>query len=369
MRHFNQGRFRQQVRFLQHQFLQDGNLPFSDILSTELIEQALTALQVGLIDCLYTPLVTLCVFLGQVLSADHSCRSAVARLIAYRVARRERPCSAETGAYCQARKRLPEEFFSQIARQTGRQLDAHAESGWLWKNRRVHIFDGATVSMPDTAENQRAYPQPPQQKPGLGFPLARIAVIFSLACGAVLDMGICRYAGKGQSELALLRQMWSIFRPGDIMLADRLMCAWTELVMLKQRNVDSVCRFNSANRKTNFRRGKRLGKDDHIVTWFKPTKPRSIDRQTYNTLPESLTIRECRVPIAQPGFRVKVIVIATTLLDHVAYPPSELAALYRARWNAESRFEISQTNHADGCAAVQDSRIGSQGIVDTHSGL
>ncbi len=335
MRYLNQGRFQQQVRFLQHQFLQDGNLPFSDILSTGLIEQALTALQVGLVDCVYTPLVTLCVFLGQVLSADHSCRAAVARLIAYRVARKQCACSPETSAYCQARKRLPEEFFSQIARQTGRQLDANAKSNWLWKNRRVYIFDGATVSMPDTYENQQAYPQPPQQKPGLGFPLMRIAVIFSLACGAVLDVGICRYAGKGQSELALLRQMWSIFRPGDILLADRLMCAWTELVMLKQRDVDSVCRFNSANRKTDFRRGKRLGKDDHLVTWHKPTKPRSIDQQTYNTLPESLTIRECRVPIAQPGFRVKVVVIATTLLDHIAYPPSELAELYRARWNAE----------------------------------
>jgi hypothetical protein len=299
-----------------------------------LIEQALTALQVGLIDCVYTPLVTLCVFLGQVLSADHSCRAAVARLIAYRVARKQRACSPETGAYCLARKRLPEEFFSQIARQTGRQLDAKAKSEWLWKNRRVYIFDGATVSMPDTSKNQQAYPQPPQQKPGLGFPLMRIAAIFSLACGAVLDVGMCRYAGKGQSELALLRQLWSIFQPGSIMLADRLMCAWTELVMLKQRGVDSVCRFTS-HRKADFRRGKRLGKDDHIVTWHKPTKPRSIDRQTYNTLPDSLTIRECRVPIAQPGFRVKVVVIATTLLDHVAYPPSELAKLYRARWNAE----------------------------------
>jgi hypothetical protein len=334
VRYSSQGQFRQQVRFLQQQFLQDGNLPFSDILSTGLIEQALTALQVGLVDCVYTPLVTLCVFLGQVLSADHSCRAAVARLIAYRVARKQRACSPETGAYCLARKRLPEEFFSQIARQTGRQLDAKAKSDWLWKNRRVYIFDGATVSMPDTYANQQAYPQPPQQKPGLGFPLMRIAVIFSLACGAVLDVGMCRYAGKGQSELALLRQMLSIFQPGSIMLADRLMCAWTELVMLKQRDVDSVCRFTS-HRKADFRRGKRLGKDDHIVTWFKPTKPRSIDRQTYNTLPESLTIRECRVPIAQPGFRVKVVVIATTLLDHVAYPPSELAKLYRARWNAE----------------------------------
>jgi hypothetical protein len=201
VRYFSQGRFRQQVRFLQQQFLQEGNLPFSDILSTGLIEQALTALQVGLVDCVYTPLVTLCVFLGQVLSADHSCRAAVARLIAYRVARKERACSAETSAYCQARKRLPEQFFSQIARRTGRQLDANAKSGWLWKNRRVYIFDGATVSMPDTYENQKAYPQPPQQKPGLGFPLMRIAAIFSLACGAVLDVGTCRYAGKGQSEL------------------------------------------------------------------------------------------------------------------------------------------------------------------------
>jgi hypothetical protein len=347
MRHFNQERFRGQVRFLRHQFLQDGNLPFSDILSTELIEQALTALQAGWVDCVYTPLVTLCVFLGQVLSADHSCRAAVARLVAYRVARKERACSPETSAYCQARKRLPEEFFSQIARQTGRQLDANAESHWLWKHRRVYIFDGATVSMPDTPANQRAYPQPPQQKPGLGFPLMRIAVIFSLACGAVLDVGMCRYAGKGQSELALLRQMWSIFQPGSIMLADRLMCAWTELVMLKQRDVDSVCRFTS-HRKADFRRGMRLGKDDHIVTWHKPTRPRSIDRETYNRLPDSLTIRECRVQIAQPGFRVRVVVIATTLLDHVAYPPSELAALYRARWNAELDLRsLKQTMQMD----------------------
>ena len=128
MRHFSQGRFRQQVRFLQHQFLQDESLPFSNILSRELIKDALTALQLDWVDRIYTPLVTLCVFLGQVLSADHSCRAAVARLIAYRAARNERACSAETGAYCQARKRLPEEFFSQLARQTGRQLDTQAES-------------------------------------------------------------------------------------------------------------------------------------------------------------------------------------------------------------------------------------------------
>ena len=94
--------------------------------------------------------------------------------------------------------------------------------------------------MPDTVENQRAYPQPDTQKLGLGFPLARIAAVFSLACGAVLDVGICRYAGKGQSELGMLRTLWNLFRPGDVMLADRLMCTWTEMVMLKRAESKNV---------------------------------------------------------------------------------------------------------------------------------
>ena len=258
MRYCNQGRFRQQMRFLRRQFLQDGTLPFSDVLSESIVGQALTAIKVSWLDRIYSPLVTLWVFLGQVLSADHSCRAAVARLIAHRLSQGKRPCSAETGAYCQARQRLPEEFFSNVARRTGSALESNVDSQWLWKGRRVYIYDGSTVTMPDTPENQRAYPQNVVQQPGLGFPIARIAAIFSLACGAVLDLGICRYAGKGQSESALLRTLWTIFRPGDVVLGDRLMCAWVELVMLKLRGIDSVCRFTS-HRRADFRRGKRLG--------------------------------------------------------------------------------------------------------------
>src|SRR5215468_8889610 len=198
MPYSNPGSFRAQASFLRRQFLQHGDLPFTNVLPEEVIAQALTALS-GWLDRMFSPLVTLWVFLGQVLSADHSCRAAVARLIAHRISRRQRPCSAETGAYCQARQRLPEKFFSEVARQTGRSLDAKVDAQWLWKRRRVYVYDGSSVSMPDTPENQRAYPQPVAQKPGLGFPLARIAVIFSLACGAILDLGICRYAGKGQS--------------------------------------------------------------------------------------------------------------------------------------------------------------------------
>src|SRR4051794_40883301 len=174
MRCFSQGVFRRQARFLRHQYLQAGDLPFSDVLSEEVIEQALAAIKTCWLDRIYSPLVTLWVFLGQVLSADHSCRAAVARLIAHRLSQGQRRCSAETGAYCQARKRLPEGFFSDVARRTGRALDANVDAQWLWKSRRVYVYDGSSVSMPDTVENQRAYPQPICQKPGLGFPLARI---------------------------------------------------------------------------------------------------------------------------------------------------------------------------------------------------
>ena len=157
MRDCNQRGFQQQVGFLRHQFLQDGDLPFCNILSEQIVSKAVTAIAARWLDRIYPPLITLWVFVGQVLNQDHSCRAAVARLIAHRVSRGQRPCSAETGAYCQARKRLPEEFFSEVARQTGTALEANAEEQWLWNRRRVLAYDGSTVSMPDTPENQQAY--------------------------------------------------------------------------------------------------------------------------------------------------------------------------------------------------------------------
>ena len=335
MRDSNQGWFQQQVRFLRRQFLQDGDLPFTDVLSEEIVANALTAINACWKDRIYPPLVTLWVFLGQILSADHSCRAAVARLIVHRISRGQGPCSSDTGAYCQARKRLSEKFFSTVACQTGRALDASVEQKWLWKNRRVHMFDGSTVSMPDTAANQEAYPQVYNQAPGVGFPIARIAAIISLSCGAVLDLGICRYAGKGQGEVSLLRRMWNILQQGDVLLTDCLLSSWTELVMLQQRGVDSVTRLNKTRRKADFGRGERLGKDDHIVRWPKPQKPRTIDRKTYDSLPDFLTVRELRVLVEQPGFRTKSIIVVTTLLDPREFAKSDLAQLYRARWHQE----------------------------------
>src|SRR5437764_7224939 len=158
MRRSRQGSIREQVGLLRRQFLQDGDLPFTDILTEEVVAPALAAVT-GWLDRIFSPLVTLWVFLGQVLSADHSCRAAVARLLAHRLARAQRPCSAQTGAYYQARKRLPEEFFSKVACAVGRTLDEKVERRWLWQGRRVYLFDGTTVTMPDTPANQAASPQ------------------------------------------------------------------------------------------------------------------------------------------------------------------------------------------------------------------
>ena len=346
MRCCNQGRFRQQVRFLRRQFLQEGDLPFTSVLSDAIVSQALQSVALVWKDRVYTPLVTLWVFLGQVLSQDHSCRAAVARLLAHRVARGQRPCSAETGAYCQARKRLPEKLFSEVTRKVGQSLDSSAKKEWLWKDRRVYIFDGTTVSMPDTDENQQAYPQHDSQKPGLGFPLARVAAIFSLSCGAIVDLGICRYAGKGQGEVSVFRTLWDFFLPGDVVLTDRLFCTWRELLTLKERGVESVTQLQ-AMRKADFRKGKRLGKEDHIVHWKRPLI-RSLSWHDQQMLPEYLTVRECRIHIMQAGFRTQSIVVVTTLLDAEEFTKEDLASLYRARWNAELDLRsVKQTLQMD----------------------
>jgi hypothetical protein len=155
MRSGHHASFRDQLNTLRRHFLQDGDLPFADVLTEEVIAQALAALT-GWLDRIFSPLVTLWVFLGQVLSADHSCRAAVARLIAHRLARGQRPCSPQTGAYCQARQRLPESFFADVACSVGRALDEPAQRRWPWQGRRVYLFDGTTVTMPDTPENQAA---------------------------------------------------------------------------------------------------------------------------------------------------------------------------------------------------------------------
>jgi hypothetical protein len=168
-----------------------------------------------------------------------------------------------------------------------------------------------------------------------------------LACGAVIDGAICRYQGKGQSELGLLRLLWQVFYPGDVMLADRYLCSWSELAILQQHGVDFVARIHQG-RKTDFRRGLRVGPNDHLARWVKPRKPEWMEQAQYDALPEELLVREVRLDVRIPGFRPDQLMIATSLLDAELFSLEDLTDLYRQRWHAELDLRsLKQTMHMD----------------------
>lgn len=311
-----------------------GDLYFAGLLPEDRILEAFGRARWIWQGWIYSPAVTLWVFLAQCLSADHSCREAVAQLIAWRLGRGLKRCSADTGAYCTARERIPEEACLQLARETGRAVDEQAPPEWRWLSRRVLDVDGSTITMPDTPENQAEYPQVPGQRRGCGFPIARIVVVFSLAVGTVLDAAIGKYQGKQTGENSLFRTLHDLLREGDVVLADRYFSGWFDLALLRGRGVDSVVHKHQM-RATDFRTGKRLGPNDHLVCWSKPPRPDWMSKEQYAALPDQLTLREVRVVVHQKGFRTKELVIVTTLLDAESYPAAEIAALYRRRWQAE----------------------------------
>ena len=329
----------QRFRLVLASFLQRPGLPFADVLPEEAIQEAFNRAHVRFgqdEDAVYTPAITLWAFLSQVLFKDEhrSCVAAVSRVLALLVALQRGPCSGNTGAYCRARGKLPEKVLRQLTTDVAQGCEAKLAEPSLWHGRHVYLVDGTTVSMPDTPENQQAYPQNSQQKRGLGFPIARVVVILSLASGMLSGMAIGPYAGKETGESALLRSLLGRFKPGDVLLADRYYCSYFMIARLRELGVDLVSRLHQ-RRAVDFRRGRRLGKHDQVITWQRPQKPKWMDARTYDGVPASIEVRAIRVHVAQPGFRVREFVAATTLTDAKAYPKDDIADLYQRRWLAE----------------------------------
>lgn len=284
---------------------------------------------------LFPPLVTLWAFIGQVLDPDQSCNRALARIQAHRATNGLPPLSCDTGAYCKARQRLPEEIFPRLCLRLGTTLAAKADSPELWFGRRVKVVDGSSASMPDTAANQAEYPQPSNQKPGCGFPVVAFVAVFCLATGALLALSMGKWF---LHDLSLFYFVRDAFVFGDILLADRGFCSYAELALMKQRGVDSVLRLHQ-RRKPDFRRGRILGLEDHVVTWTKPARrPRGLREADYRRLPDSLKVREVRYQVAVKGFRTREVTLATTLLNADIYFAEALAELYFLRWDVELDF-------------------------------
>jgi Transposase DDE domain len=316
------------------QFAAQTGLPFLEVLSASEVESTCRAHNHKWRKRIYTPWITLSMFLSQILSSDQSCGDALDRFQKYRKDCELPPVTNDTASYCEARQRLPEEVVWELARRSGQSIHDKADAQWLFAGRQVKLLDGSTVIMPDTEANQAEYPQSRSQKPGLGFPIARILMIISLAVGTVLEAAMGPYRGKETGELGLLRQISGALRAGDIALADRLFCSYWVIADSQARGVDVVFRLHQT-RKTDFRRGRRLGPDDHIVTWPKAQRPDWMSPEEYATMPKELKLREIRVRIKDPKKRTRVLVIVTTLLDATKYPASALADLFRQRWHAE----------------------------------
>jgi Transposase DDE domain len=284
-----------------------------------------------------TPMVTLCMFLSQVIDPDHSCRAAVARLIVWLAVNGRKPCAPDTSSYCEARLRLPEGVIVRLVRETARRIDDRGSDAWLWKGRSVTLVDGTTASMPDTLANQKEYPQSNAQGIGLGFPLVRMVALISLATGVARDLALGPYRGKETGETALFRTLWDRLERGEIILGDRVFGSFFGIAGLSERGVDGLFRMHQ-RRKFDFRNGRCLGSEDHVVTWPRPIRPDWMDEETYAQIPEELTVRELRLTVDQPGFRVNELVLVTTMLDAAEYTKEEIARLFLDRWNIELDF-------------------------------
>jgi hypothetical protein len=201
--------------------------------------------------------------------------------------------------------------------------------------------------MPDTPENQEAFPQLRAQRPGIGFPIARVCAVISLATACVCDLAVGPYEGKETGETALLRGLLETFDENDVVVFDRYYGSFMMLALLSLRGLH-VCVRRHQLRHSDFRRGRRLGPGDHLITWTRPQRPRWMSQEQYDQIPETLTLREVQFEVKVPGGRTESLTIITTLTDPQAYSREDIADLYGFRWNAELDIrQIKQTLHLD----------------------
>jgi hypothetical protein len=285
-------------------------------------------------------------FLSQVLrdGKESSCQAAVARVVSYAQQQGLEAPTQDTGDYCRARAKLSVEALRELSGEVAGEVEQAAPTQWLWQgHRHAKLVDGFTFTMPDTPQNQARYPQQKSQKPGVGLPIARAAAIVSLATACVMDWAIAPYQGKETGETALLRSMLGSLASGDIAVMDRYYCSFMMIALLCAQGTD-VCARKHHLRHSDFRRGKRLGKYDHLIVWTRPRRPPWMQETTYATIPETLLLRELRFNIVEPGRRTRTIDIITTLVDADEYSQEDIAQLYGFRWNSELDIRSIKSN-------------------------
>jgi len=270
-----------------------------------------------------------------VLGDDGSCKQAVASVLADRVCDGKTANSVNTGPYSKARQRLPLVQMKAAATNTGSRLHQQSTEKLKWFGYNVVLVDGFTVQMPDTPENQAVFPQPSSQKPGLGFPMARLVALTSLAAGSIVNYNLGPYQGKQTGETSLFSQLINGLSLGDLLMADRYYCTFAIIALSQAKKIPVLFQIH-ASKKADFRRGQKLGAKDHLVEWHKPKrKPVWMSVEAYADLPDTITIRE---------FSVKGMVYVTTLLEAKKYPKTAIATFYQQRWHIELDIRAIKTH-------------------------
>jgi hypothetical protein len=342
------------TQVLIQQFTNGIGLPFQELLKSETIEDILKEMGVKYKSRIYNPIVIIWSFLSQVLDPDHSCQNAVSRIISYLASEGLKTPSENTSAYCQARKKLPENLFKKLLEISAKDNEEKVSKKHLWHGRCVKSIDGSTVSMPDSLKNQEAYPQHGSQKKGCGFPLAKIGVLFSYASGSVVGIVIDIFKTH---DIKLARKLTDYLDPGDILLGDRAFCSYIDIYLWQKKGIDAVMRLHQGRLQKGkkrpkytvdppFKKKKKTRKcpSDRLILWEKPRcKPKDISREDFDSLPKDLVLREVHCYICIPGFRTKEVIVVTTLIDAVEYPSSDILDLDDSRWQAEVNLRNIKT--------------------------
>lgn len=286
----------------------------------------------------FTPAATMWLWVRQRLQNLH-CRHVAANAFAWAFANDQQPTSTDSSAYCKARGRQSQPFIQALTQAVGEQVDL--ESDFQAFGRPAYVVDGATIRIADTPANQQAYPQPPQQKSGCGFPVVRVLAIFSLATGVLRWLAT---GSRHQSEQALFYSLWAYLPAQAILIGDRYFESYRNMALLLNRGMDCLMKLNQSRRQPDFRKcHKRLGKGDGLFLLNRPRRERWALQCDYDEAPETLLIRMFRYTIHFPGFRAKRVVLTTTLLDAQEYPPAQLAQLYARRWGVELNIRHIKT--------------------------
>jgi hypothetical protein len=331
---------------LTQEFLQEPSWWFDQLLNQELFSQCFVQAQhqvpgyrtapttaAASRNREYPPLVTLWLFMLQSLNADPSCQRAVQNWIAHLSQQGKKIVSSATGGYCRARKRLSLRFIQLLTQGLGARLEEQA-GAYRWKGLQVQIADGTVLYLADTLANGHAYPKRSDQKRGL--PQLRVLAIFSLATGALIHLRSAPVCGTGTKEDALLRKLLHSLPQHTLLLLDRIFNAFIDLAALSRARVDFIVpqnrsRSGSESLVSDFRRGQRLGKHDHLITLERP-------QGAPQWLPSQILVREIRVNLQTKGFRAKKIHLLTSLTDPKKYRRVEIEQLYAERWNIEVDF-------------------------------